>query len=153
MMETDDPFDPRLCADILRSSPDAVIFADRDGLIRLWNEGATVMFGHTAADAIGQSLDLIIPPNLRQRHWDGYHEVMRTGSSRYGRDLLAVPAIRRDGTRISLEFSITLVHGSDGALAGFAAILRDVTERRRRDREIQQRLAALEGKSAPGGRT
>ena len=147
---TEDTFDTLRCAAILRQTPDAVIFADREGVIRFWNEGATVMFGHASHDAVGQSLDLIIPENLRERHWHGYDDVLQTGSSRYGRDLLSVPAIRSDGTRISLEFSIALVRDDLGAITGFAAILRDVTERRRRDRELQQRLAALEAKGKPG---
>lgn len=144
MIVTDSRFESELCAEIVRRTGDAVVFADRGGVIRLWNEAAAEMFGHAASDAVGQTLDLIIPENLRGRHWDGYREVLRTGSSRYGRELLAVPAIRRDGSRISLEFSIALVRGGDGEIEGFAAILRDVTERRRRDRERAERLAALE---------
>lgn len=150
-MGTNDTLDPELCAAIVAGSPDAVIFADCEGIIRLWNDSAALLFGHSREDAVGRSLDLIIPENLRGRHWEGYREVIRTGTSRYGRDLLSVPAIRRNGTRISLEFSIAIVRDEAGGMRGFAAVLRDVTERRRRDRELQQRLTALEAKHGAGG--
>ena len=129
---------------IVDTSPDAIIFADRDGNIRLWNSGAEAMFGYTADEAMGQSLDLIIPDKLRGRHWDGYREVMATGVTRYGRELLAVPGIRKDGSRISLEFSISLLRGSTGEVLGAVAILRDVTARWGQEKALKERLAALE---------
>jgi PAS domain S-box-containing protein len=141
----------RLLANIVRRSPDAIVFADREGVIRWWNAGAEALFGHAAEAAIGETLDLIIPPNLRDRHWSGYREVMRTGKSRYGRELLAVPALHKNGSRISLEFSVALIEDDTGAVAGVAAILRDVTERRRREKEMKDRLAALEKRSPEGG--
>jgi len=114
--------------------PEAVIVSDRTGAITLWNRGAEVMFGHSAEEALGQSLDLIIPERLRTRHWEGYHTVMSTGFTRYGRDLLAVPAVRKDGRRLSIEFSILLLRDDDGAPDGAAAIIRDVTARWERER-------------------
>lgn len=134
-----------LCQRIVEDTPDAIIFADREGLIRLWNAGAEAIFGHTPEEALGQSLDLIIPERQRARHWEGYYKVMETGVTRYGHgELLAVPAIRKDGTRISLEFSILLVRDEAGKVLGAVAILRDVTARWQQDRELRQRLAALE---------
>jgi PAS domain S-box-containing protein len=129
---------------IIETTPDAVILADRDGIIRLWNGGAEAMFGYAAAEAIGQSLDLIVPERQRTRHWEGYKRVMATGVTRYGRELLAVPAMRKDGTRMSLEFSVALLRDQQGELLGISAILRDVTERWERDRELRRRLAELE---------
>jgi PAS domain S-box-containing protein len=129
---------------IVNTSPDAIIFADRDGNIGLWNSGAEAMFGYTADEVMGQSLDLIIPDKLRGRHWDGYREVMETGVTRYGRELLAVPGIRKDGSRISLEFSIALLRASTGEVLGAAAILRDVTARWQQEKALKERLAALE---------
>ena len=86
---------------------DAIVYADADGVIRLWNRGATRIFGFTESEALGRSLDIIIPDNLRERHWHGYRATMRTGQSRYGDgQLLSVPAVRKDGTRISVEFTI-----------------------------------------------
>lgn len=136
-----------LCQQILENTQDAVIFADSEGMIRLWNQGAATMFGYDASEAIGQSLDLIIPERLRAQHWHGYRQVMTTGVSAYASKLLAVPAMRKDGTRISLEFTVVLVWSTAGQVIGIAAILRDVTARWQRDRAIQERLAALEPKA------
>jgi PAS domain S-box-containing protein len=96
---------------------------------------------------MGQSLDLIIPERQRGRHWEGYEKVMQTGVSRYGVDLLSVPAVRKDGSRLSLEFSIVLVRDEAGQPTGVAAIMRDVTVRWQQERELKARLAALETKS------
>ncbi len=137
-----------LCRRIVEDSRDAVIFADPDGLIRLWNAGAEAMFGFTAAEALGASLDLIIPENLRARHWEGYRQTMASGVTKYADQLLAVPALRKDGGRISVEFTIVLVRGDAGEPLGTAAIIRDVTARWERDRELKKRLAALEAKLA-----
>jgi PAS domain S-box-containing protein len=142
---------PSLAEEIVNATPDAVIFADREGKIRLWNAGAEAMFGYTAEEAIGQSLDLIIPENLRARHWEGYDRVMDTGSTRYGAgELLAVPAVRKDGQRISLEFSIALLRDADH-VRGAAAVLRDVTARWQEQRELRRRLQELEAKVATAG--
>jgi len=133
-----------LCRQIVDHAPDAIIFADQSGVIRLWNSGAEAMFGYRAEEALGQTLDLIIPERLRARHWEGYHHAMATGSTRYGREVLAVPGVRKDGTRLSLEFTIVLVRDESGSLLGPAAIIRDVTERWARDKALRERLAALE---------
>ncbi|MGH7014996.1 MAG: PAS domain-containing protein [Stellaceae bacterium] len=124
-------FDPeRFCHDLVRDAGDAIVYADADGVIRFWNAAATRIFGFAAAEAIGQSLDIIIPANLRQRHWDGYNATMQTGRTRYGAgDLLAVPALRKDGARISVEFTVLPFHDDAGRMVGIAAILRDVTKR------------------------
>jgi len=115
---------------IVRDAADAIVYADNDGVIRYWNAGAARIFGFGAAEAVGQSLDIIIPVNLRQRHWDGYNATMQTGRTRYGAgDLLAVPALRKDGARISVEFTIMPFHDAAGRMVGIAAILRDVTKR------------------------
>lgn len=136
-----------LCRRIVDETRDAVIFANRDGLIEIWNSGAESMFGYAAQEAMGQSLDLIIPEKLRSRHWEGYRKVMASGSTRYGAELLAVPAMRKDGTRISVEFSMVLVRSPGGEILGPAAIVRDVTARWQREKELRDRLAALEGRA------
>jgi PAS domain S-box-containing protein len=133
-----------LCREIVYGAQDAIIFADPDGLIGLWNSGAESIFGYSEEEALGQSLDLIIPEKLRARHWDGYRKVMATGSTRYGQELLAVPATRKDGARISIEFSIVLLRSAAGAVSGSAAIIRDVTARWQKEKELINRLAALE---------
>jgi len=133
-----------LCRYIVDHTQDAIIFADRNGMIRLWNAGAETIFGYSAAEALGHSLDLLIPERLRARHWEGYRRVVATGVTHYARQLLAVPALRKDGTQISLEFTVAIVHEPPGEVLGIAAVLRDVTERWQRDKAIQERLAALE---------
>lgn len=137
-----------LCQQIVEGTQEAIIFADRDGIIRLWNGGAEAMFGYQAEEAVGQSLDLIIPERLRGRHWEGYHKVMATGVTRYGREVLAVPALRKDGTRISLEFTIVMLRNGTGELIGTAALLRDVTARWQQEKALRERVAGLEAKVA-----
>lgn len=128
---------------------DAVIFADNDGLIRLWNDGAALMFGYSADEALGNSLDLIIPEKLRGRHWDGFRGSMASGTTRYAHgELLAVPAIKKSGERLSVEFSIAMVRDGDKVL-GVGAIMRDVTARWTQERELRSRLAHLEATVSP----
>lgn len=134
---------------VVESTGDAILYAGRDGRIQYWNGGAEAIFGWTAAEAVGQSMDLIIPERLRGRHWEGWDKSMATGVTRYsGRDLLAVPAQRKDGKAISIEFSIQLVRDGAGQLMGASAIIRDVTERWNRDKELRRRLKELEGQLA-----
>jgi PAS domain S-box-containing protein len=122
--------DRRFAETLLESMPDAVVYCDAKGIIRYWNKGAERMFGFEAVEAIGQSLDIIVPETLRHRHWEGYEKTMRTGETRYGAgDLLAVPAIRKDGTRISTEFTIVPFRDESSRMIGIAAIMRDVTKR------------------------
>jgi len=133
---------------IIENSQDAILFADREGIIDLWNSGAEAIFGYTKEEVRGKSLDLIVPEKLRQRHWDGYQKVMKTGKTRYGKELLKVPAIRKDGTGISVEFTIVLVRNPRNEIIGTAAIIRDVTERWKQEKELKQKLKLLENKSA-----
>ena len=139
-----DDFDTdRFCRQIVEGTPDAVIYADGEGRIRFWNKGAERIFGWSPAEAAGQSLDLVIPENLRARHWTGFAATMRTGETRYGAgDILAVPAQHRDGTRISIEFTVLPFHDAAGRMVGIAAILRDVTTRFEEMRALRRQLAA-----------
>jgi PAS domain S-box-containing protein len=137
-----------LSEQIVRENSDAIMFADHEGAIRLWNKGAEAMFGYSAAEAEGKSLDLIIPENLRGRHWEGYHKVMASGVTRYGAELLSAPGIRKDGTRISLEFSMVMVRGEDGSVLGTGAVIRDITARWQKEKALKDRLKALEEKQA-----
>jgi PAS domain S-box-containing protein len=142
----------RVVADaLLDSVAHAVVATDRDGVIRLWNPGAERIFGYPSADAIGQSLDLIIPERLRRRHWEGFERVVATGESRYGAgDLLAVPGLHKDGRRISLEFTIVLLKGENGATEGFAAVMHDVTARFEEIRSLRTQLASATGEDRRG---
>ena len=132
-----------LSEQIIQESPVGIVFADAEGAIRLWNRGAEQMFGYTAAEAVGQSLDMIIPERHRAKHWEGWNVVMRTGVTKYARNVLAVPALRKDGTRISIEFTVTLLRSADG-VCGAAAMIQDVTARWERDKALRARLAELE---------
>ncbi len=129
---------------LVQEAPDAIICADVGGLIRFWNHGAERIFGFSEREALGNSLDLIIPENLRQRHWDAYGQTMRTGKTRYGAgDVLAVPAMRKDGTRVSIEFSILPFRDREGRMVGVAAILRDVTSRFEELKALRKEVAEL----------
>jgi len=142
------------CRELVARSADAIVYADNQGAIGFWNAGAVRMFGFTEAEAVGQPLDLIIPQSLRERHWQGFDATMRTGESRYGAgEILAVPALRKDGTRISVEFTIVPFRDEDGRMVGIAAVLRDVTTRFEQMRTLQRELAALRGEGPPAPRT
>jgi len=134
---------------LLRSRSEAIITADRDGVICFWNPGAERIFGHTAAEAVGHSLDLIIPERLRERHWQGYRGTVATGKSRYGEgDVLSVPAMHKNGAMISIEFTVLPLRESSGAIIAIVAIMRDVTKRFEEIRQLKQKLA-----ESAGGRT
>ena len=126
----------RIVADTL----DAVVYADRTGTIRMWNGGAERLFGHSAGEAIGRSLDMIIPEKHRRAHWQGWDRVMSSGTTRYGANPLAVPGLRADGSRVSLEFSITMLKDADGEIEGVAAIMRDVTKRWEETRRLREQV-------------
>lgn len=132
----------RLFADaILSTAADAVVATDCGGVIRVWNPGAERIFGHRANEALGQSLDLIIPEGLRARHWTGFRRAMATGKSHYDEgDLLSVPGLHRDGRRISLEFTIVPLKDEQGQMQGIAAVMRDVTSRFEEIRSLKKKL-------------
>jgi PAS domain S-box-containing protein len=133
---------------ILAAAADAIVATDRDGTIRVWNLGAQRIFGYSAEEALGQSLDLIIPEPLRARHWEGWRRVMQTGASQYGEGaLLSVPGLRKDGQRISLEFTIIPLKDETGGTTGMAAVMRDVTRRFNEMKALRQRLAQAAGSS------
>ena len=132
---------------LVQAAGDAIIAADTDGKILLWNPAAERIFGFTAKDALGHSLDLIIPERLRDRHWEGYQRVMRTGQSRYGTEVLRVPALHKDGRALSIAFTVALLHAGDGGIQAIAAIVRDETARWEEERALRRRLAELEARS------
>lgn len=142
-------------AELVHRLADAVIVADAAGTIVYWNGAAERVFGWSAGDAIGQTLDLIVPERQRARHWEGYERVMATGITKYGDDLLRVPSLHADGERRSIAFTVTLLTDEDGEVAGIAAVIRDETERWREEQELRRRLADAEAGAAsqPGGDT
>jgi PAS domain S-box-containing protein len=135
---------------LLQTSSDAIVVSDAEGRIVFWNPGAFRIFGFDAVEAVGQSLDLIIPEKLRARHWQGYRHVMVTGHSRYGEgDLLSVPALTKDGRRISVEFTIVMLRDERGTAAGMASIMRDSTARFEEMKSLRRRIAELESAAPP----
>ena len=145
-----------LAAAAALATPDAVVVVDREGVIRLWNQGAERIFGWPAGEALGRSLDLIVPERLRERHWEGFHRAVETGTTSYGPEsLLSVPALRSDGEQISVDFTVALLGPSEdrsqsSGPAGLVAVIRDVTARRKADRELRTRLAELEAAAGHG---
>ena len=154
---TESAFDPgTLEATLIDNAGDAVIVADATGIIRFWNPAAETMFGHSREQALGATLDLIIPEKLRGTHWDGYHRVMETGKTKYGGKTLSVPALRADGSRLSVSFTVSMLLDESGKPAGIGAIIRDVTTdwedkkaRQRKMAELKRELEAQRVRSGP----
>jgi len=120
------------------------VVTDASGAIILWNAGAEHMFGFTAAEAMGQSMDIFIPERLRKRHWDGYHETMRTGHTKYGSDVLRVPAVNKSGGTLSIAFTVAMLNDAAGKPEAVVAVIRDETARFQEDRKQKARIAELE---------
>jgi PAS domain S-box-containing protein len=129
----------------VQAAADAIIAAGADGRIVFWNPAATRIFGFTETEALGQSLDLIIPERFRARHWEGYRQVMETGKTKYAADVLRVPATAKDGRALSIAFTVTLIDAGDRGRI-ITAIVRDETTRWNEERELKRRLAELEEK-------
>ena len=131
---------------LVEGAGDSIIVCDAEGAIVLWNKASERIFGFTPADALGKSLDLIIPERQRQRQWDGYNKTMETAVTRYGADLLKVPALHKDGRPLSIAFTVSLLLNDDGKVNGIVAIVRDETARFQEDRKQRARLVELEAK-------
>ena len=132
---------------LIQGAGDAIVVAGPDGTILLWNRAAERIFGHTEQEALGHSLDLIIPERFRIRHWEGFRGVMQTGQTRYGADVLRVPALHKDGRSLSVAFSVALLYSPTQEVQAIAAIIRDETDRWKQERALRQRLAELEAKN------
>lgn len=131
---------------LVATAGDAIVAADPQGAIVLWNPAAERIFGFSRAEALGRSLDLIIPERYRERHWDGYRKVMQSGETRYGTEVLRVPATRKDGRPLSIAFTVGLIKGPHGKVQSIVAIMRDDTARWSEERALKKRLAEAESK-------
>ena len=129
---------------LVEALADAVVVADPSGVIRFWNPAAERLFGFTKTEALGNSLDLIVPERFRERHWAGYNRTMTTGQTRYAHDVLRVPAVHKDGRPMSIAFTVGLLYGPQGNITGILAVIRDETARFAEDRDLRKRLAELE---------
>jgi PAS domain S-box-containing protein len=125
---------------------DAVVVSNVAGKITLWNHAAEEMFGYTAVEALGQNLDIITPERFRVRHWDGYHHSMETGTTKYGKQTLRVPAVHKDGHTLSIAFTVAMLRDEHHQVSGVVAVIRDETTRFLEEKELKKRLAELESK-------
>ena len=123
---------------------DAVMVCDAAGAITLWNPACERMFGHTEAEVMGKTMDMIIPERLRKRHWEGYEKTMATGITKYGTDVLRVPAVDKAGNSLSIAFTVAMLYGADGKVNAIASIIRDETSRFAEERALKKRVAELE---------
>ncbi|MFT4992361.1 MAG: PAS domain S-box-containing protein [Polaromonas sp.] len=123
---------------------DAIVIADASGAITLWNPAAERIFGFTEGEALGKSLDIITPQRLQHRHWEGYHKTMASGVTRYGNDVLRVPAVHKDGHSLSIAFTVALLHTPDQQVSAIVAVIRDETSRFEEERKLKKRLMELE---------
>ena len=138
------------CQELVAAVGDAIIAAGANGAITLWNPGAARMFGYSEEEALGQSIDLIIPERLRSRHWEGYNQSMATGTTKYGNDLLRVPATHKDGRAMSIAFTVAMLFGPDRkTVNAVVAVIRDETARFNDERALKKRVAELEARIAP----
>ena len=135
-------------ATLIAAIGDAVMVCDAQGAIVLWNPACERMFGYTQAEALGQSMDMIIPERLRKRHWEGYDKTMATGVTKYGHDVLRVPAVDKQGNSLSIAFTVAMLHGDDGKVSAIASIIRDETARFNDERALKKRLTELEAQLA-----
>ena len=133
---------------IADQASDAIISADRDGAIRGWNRGAETIFGYSAAEAVGKSLDVIIPERLRSAHWEGFRRAMDTGRTKLGGRILTTRSVHKDGRKLYVDLSFGLVRDRSGAVTGAFAIGRDCTARYLSDSALRARISELEKKLA-----
>ena len=131
---------------LIHAMGDAVVVSNEDGKIILWNPAAEQMFGYTEAEALGKNLDIITPDRFRQRHWDGYHKSMETGTTKYGKQTLRVPAVHKDGHTLSIAFTVAMLYDEHQKVAGVAAIIRDETLRFQEEKELKKQLLDLQNK-------
>lgn len=133
---------------VVEAVGDAVVVCDANGTITFWNAAAVRLFGFAESEALGRSLDLIVPEKQRQRHWDGYNKTMRTGQTRYGNDVLRVPALHKDGHTLSIAFTVAMLFSADKTVTAIIAVIRDETARFNEERSLRKRLAELEARAA-----
>ena len=111
----------------VESMQEAVVVADRDGIIRLWNRGAEVLFGFSAEEAVGSGLDLLIPERFRRAHEEGYRQAIATGQLRSEGRVLTTRSNHKYGCRLYVAFSFALMRDEHGAVMGVVGVGRDAT--------------------------
>lgn len=147
MSNTENTAADTLPGDILRSMPEALVYADLEGIIRRWNPGAETVFGFSAAEALGQNLDLIIPERMRKAHWDGFNKAIVRGGTLPGRTSMITRSLHKSGEQIYVDMSFAMVKDESGNLLGSMAVARDATKRFLEEKSMRKQLAELAPKS------
>jgi PAS domain S-box-containing protein len=137
-----------LCTKIVEAASEAVIFADREGRIRLWNRGAELVFGYSAAEVVGERLDIIIPERLRRAHWDAFDRSVESGRTKHSDRVLTTRSVHKNGSKLYVDLSFGLVKDADGFVLGAFAVGRDCTQRYLAEANAKARVAALEAQVA-----
>lgn len=135
---------PDLFRALIEQLADAVIFADREGRIRVWNSGAEAVFGYAANEVLGRRLDVLIPLRLRCAHWKAFDQAIATGQQKYGRESMTTRSVHKDGSDLYIDLSFALVTDGTGEVLGAVAMTREITSRFRADKESRRRIAELE---------
>ncbi|MFC7518800.1 PAS domain-containing protein [Herbaspirillum sp. GCM10030257] len=128
---------------ILESMPEALILSDLEGTIKIWNAGAASLFGYASDEALGRSLNLIIPDHLRKAHWDGFHQAIMRGSTAHGKRSAITRSLHKGGQQLYVDMSFAVVSDSDGKIIGALAVARDATERYVEERNLRRQLAEM----------
>lgn len=128
----------------LTMAGDAIVISDISGVITGWNPAAERLFGYTPTEALGSSLDIIIPERYRERHWDGYCHTMQTGQTKYSTSILRVPSLKQGGDTLSIAFTVALLFDECGNPEFIVAVIRDETSRFNEERLLRKKLAAVQ---------
>lgn len=132
---------------IVEQVSDAIIFADRQGVIRLWNAGAKAVFGYSPEEVIGRNLDVIIPERLRPAHWEAFDKAVETGSTKYGRQVMVTRSVHKTARKLYVDLSFAIVRNHTGEVVGAVAVARDATERYLSEAALRKQVADLEAQS------
>jgi PAS domain S-box-containing protein len=135
---------PGLSEALIEQLADAVIFADRNGLIQVWNPGAEALFGYSGDEILGRRLDVLIPERLRSAHWTAFDAATETGRMKHGRESMTTRSIHKSGDGLYVDLSFALVRDDTGQVLGSVAVARDITSRFRAEKESRERIAELE---------
>jgi len=137
---------PDLVSTLVEQSPDAMIFADREGAIRVWNRAAEIVFGYSKAEALGESLNIIIPERLRSAHWAGFDRALAAGETKYAGQVLTTRSAHKDGGKLYVDLSFAMVKDTGGAIIGVLATARECAKRYEAERALRTHVAELEKK-------
>lgn len=130
--------------DILNHLSEALVFADKQGIIQIWNPGAEALFGFSPEEVVGKSLDIIIPETLRKAHWEGYGRALAQGTTAHGRRTMITRALHRNGDHIYVDMSFAVVRNHAGEVTGSVAVASDASQRHAEEKDLRRRLKELE---------